>query len=418
MTRSSRGAARSEDGGDAVADEASPGRWRQALASAVRPPTLRTDDDRSASRLELFFDLAFVLVVAELALELTADLTLSATAEFAGLFALVWWSWVSSTLYANRFDHDDVVYRLYKLGGMAAVIGLAASAGEATGERFAIWAGCHLAVRGMLVLQYHRAYRHVPEARPIARLYLAGAVVGGSLWALSLVVPRPVGFALWAAAALAEALVPLIATRHSTDVPLHVEHLPDRFALFVILVLGEAVASIAFGLSAAEWSPAAVPVAALSFVVAAALWWSYFDLAGARAKRLLNDVGGGHSSRAHDVYVFGQLPLTLALAMVGAGVELAIVESVRGEVPTATRLLVAGGVALYLVSVAGTDTGMTKGARSGWWWPLAAAVVATLDAVLELPAVVVVGALAALMVAVVIGGWAQRAAGDLAVDEV
>ena len=401
-----------------MTDGAALGRLRQAIGDAVRPPALRTDDDRSASRLELFFDLAFVLVVAELAIELTTDVTLRGTAEFAGLFALVWWSWVSSTLYANRFDHDDVVYRLYKLGGMAAVIGLAASASEATGDRFAIFVGCQLVLRGMLVLQYRRAYRHVPEARPIARLYLAGALVGAALWTVSLIVPRPVGLALWAAAILSEALVPLIATRHSTDVPLHVEHLPDRFALFVILVLGESVASIAHGLYDAEWTPAAVPVAVLSFVLTAALWWSYFDHAGARAKRLLNEVGGGHNSRAHDVYVFGQLPLTLALAAVGAGVELAVVESAAGEVPTGTRLLLAGGVALYLVSAALTDTGMTQGARSGWWWPLAAAVVAAADAVLELPAVVVVGALAALMVAVVIGGWAQRTAGDLAVDEV
>jgi low temperature requirement protein LtrA len=197
-----------------------------------------------------------------------------------------------------------------------------------------------------------------------------------------------------------------------------VEHLPDRFALFVILVLGESVAGIAHGLYAAEWSPSAVPVALLSFVLAAALWWSYFDLAGARAKRLLNDMGGSRSSRSHDVYVFGQLPLTLALGMVGAGVELAVVESSRGEVPTSTRLLLAGGVALYLASVALTDTGMARGTRSGWWWPLAAAGVALLEVALDLPAVVVVGALAALMVAVVVGGWAQRAAGDLAVDEV
>lgn len=41
----------------------------------IRAPELRTDDDRSASRLELFFDLAFVLVVAELAIDFRADVT-------------------------------------------------------------------------------------------------------------------------------------------------------------------------------------------------------------------------------------------------------------------------------------------------------------------------------------------------------
>jgi low temperature requirement protein LtrA len=156
----------------------------------------------------------------------------------------------------------------------------------------------------------------------------------------------------------------------------------------------------------------------LSFVLAAALWWSYFDLAGARAKRLLNEVGGERSDRSHDVYVFGQLPLTLALATIGAGIELAVVESGAGEVPAGTRLLLAGGVAVYLVSMTVTDSGMSRGTRRGWWWPLAAAVLAVLDAVLELPAVVVVGALAALMVAVVVVGTVERSTGRLDVDPV
>jgi low temperature requirement protein LtrA len=270
----------------------------------------------------------------------------------------------------------------------------------------------------MLLLQYHRAYRHVPAARPVARLYLIGAAVGALLWAVSAAVPRPVGLALWAGAVLVEALVPLLATRHSADVPLHVEHLPERFALFVILVLGESVAGIAHGLHDARWTPAAIPVAVLSFVLAAALWWGYFDLTGARAKRLLNEVGGDRSDRSHDVYVFGQLPLTLALATVGAAIQLTVVESAEGEVPPGTRLLLAGGVAVYLVSMTVTDTGMSGRTRTGWWWPLAAAALAALDAALELPAVVIVGALAALLVAVVVVGWAERATGHLVVDEV
>jgi low temperature requirement protein LtrA len=388
-----------------------------ALRDAVRAPELRTDDERSASRLELFFDLAFVLVVTELAGSLRGDVTPHGVLVFAGLFATVWWSWVSSTLYANRFDHDDVVYRLYKLAGMAAVIGLAASASGATGERSGVFVGCQVLLRVLLLLQYHRAYRHVPAARPVTRLYAAGAAAGAALWAVSLAVPRPAAVVLWALAVLGEALVPLVATRSSADVPLHVEHLPERFALFVILVLGESVAGIAHGVATAGFAPSALPVAVLTFVLAAGLWWSWFDLAGARAKRLLSEAGGESSGHAHDVYVFGHLPLVLALATVGAGVQLAVEESGAGEVPTGTRLLLAGGVALYLLSAALTASAMAQRPRGRWWWPVAAAVVAALDAALQLPAVAVVGALAALVVAVVVVGTVERVTGRLAVEE-
>ncbi|MGY1690822.1 low temperature requirement protein A [Geodermatophilus sp. SYSU D01105] len=400
-----------------MADRGLLARLRHTLAGsgAVRRPELRTGDERSASRLELFFDLAFVLVVAELATALREDVTWHGVLVFAGLFTTVWWSWVSSTLYANRFDHDDVVYRLYKLASMAAVVGLAASATEATGARFGVFVGCQLLLRAMLLLQYHRAYRHVADARPIARLYLWGAAAGALLWAVSLAVPRPVAFGLWAAAVAVEALVPLLATRASADVPLHVEHLPERFALFVILVLGESVAGVAHGLYESGWAGEALPVAIASFVLAAALWWSWFDLAGARAKRLLDEVGGERSDHSHDVYVFGQLPLTLALAAVGAAIQLTVVEGGQGDVPAGTRLLLAGGVAVYLVTMTVTDAGMSRRARRGWWWPLAAAVLAALDATLELPALVVVGGLAVLVVGVVVVGTVERASGRLPV---
>src|ERR671929_1037078 len=149
-----------------MADANLPSRLRHALArhGVWRTPDLQTDQERTASRLELFFDLAFVLVITQLAGGLRADVTVHGALVFAGLFTVVWWSWVSSTLYANRFDHDDVVYRLLKLGGMAAVVGMAATATEATGTYYGVFVGCQLVLRATLLLQYLRAYRHVAGA--------------------------------------------------------------------------------------------------------------------------------------------------------------------------------------------------------------------------------------------------------------
>jgi low temperature requirement protein LtrA len=405
-----------------MSDANLPHRLRLALArhGIWRSPDLQTDSDRTASRLELFFDLAFVLVITQLAGGLRADVTVHGALVFAGLFTVVWWSWVSSTLYANRFDHDDVVYRLFKLGGMASVIGMAAAAMDATGSRLAVFAGCAAALRGLLLLQYLRAFRHVPRARPVVRVYAGTIGVGMLLFAVSPAVGRPGCFAVWAVALAVEVYAPLRATGRAADVPLHMEHLPERFALLVILVLGESVAAVANGLVAAQWSGRAVAVAAACFVLAAALWWSYFDLAGAGAKRLLSRAGSARSEWAHDVFVFGHLPQCLALSAVGAGIQLAVLESGRGEVPTGVRSLVAGGVALYLGAVAVTNTGMagtfSRTWRSGWWWPLAAAGVAGLDALVALPSLVVVGSLAVLVAAVVAVGTTRRTSGRLEVE--
>ncbi len=99
----------------------------------VRPPALRSDETRGATRLELFFDLAYVLAVAALAANLVVDADWGGVGEFAFLLVLVWLSWVQFTLYNNRFDTDDILLRFGKFAAMAAVLGCAASMGEATG---------------------------------------------------------------------------------------------------------------------------------------------------------------------------------------------------------------------------------------------------------------------------------------------
>src|SRR5690242_15505590 len=77
----------------------------------VRPPDLNQDSNRSATRLELFFDLAFVLFVGRCADVLAEDETWHGAMVFTALLAVGWWAWASTTLYANRFDTDDAVFR-------------------------------------------------------------------------------------------------------------------------------------------------------------------------------------------------------------------------------------------------------------------------------------------------------------------
>jgi low temperature requirement protein LtrA len=111
-----------------------------------------------------------------------------------------------------------------------------------------------------------------------------------------------------------EAAAPLLSTRWGGDVPLHEEHLPERFGLFTILVLGEAVGSVMFGLRGTDWQLPSVSVAALGFVIAAALWWSYFDVGGARGREELTEDDSNAPDPRHDRYIFGHLPVLIGLA--------------------------------------------------------------------------------------------------------
>ncbi|WNV76281.1 low temperature requirement protein A [Geodermatophilus sp. DSM 44513] len=386
-------------------------------APLVSPPRLRTDEDRTASRLELFLDLVYVLVVAQLASALAEDLTWHGAAVFAGLFTVTWWSWVTITLYANRFDTNDVLYRVAKLAMMFGVAVMAASATEAVGPQSGVFALGYLATRALLLLLYARAWRHVTEARGTIAVYLTATGVGAALWVVSLAVPTPARYWLWAAGILLEAAGPLVATRYGRDVPLHLEHLPERFGLFVILVLGESVASVVKGMYETQWQTASVVVAAVGFVVTAALWWSYFDLGGAAGKQHLVEDGGGQESGTADRYVYGHLPLTLGLAAVGVGIEQYVVHPV-GELSTGGRWALCAGTALFLTGTAALVAGTAGSWRAAWPWPtVAIPVVVAIGVLDEVLPVVSVSAVGVALLLVVLAGIREQRRGRIATTE-
>jgi low temperature requirement protein LtrA len=343
----------------------------------VRPPTLAVGEDRSASRLELFFDLAYVLVIMQRVAAVTENLTWNGLLVLVGLFVAIWLSWMDFTLYANRFDTDDVVFRVAKLAATLAIAGCAASATGAVGEYAVPFAACYLATRLILLGLHLRAWRHVPGARPTINVYLACILASAALWAVSLAVPSPTRYILWAAAVLIDGVGPALATLRSDKLPLHVEHLPERFGLFVILVLGEALGGVVRGVHDAHWAAPAVLAGLVGFVAIAALWWIYFDV-GADASA--DDLAETEAAEAepsedavderHDLFVYGHLPMTFGIVLAGVGLEELVLHPDTAA-PSAYGWLLAGGAVLFLLGIVMVVGGTAREWRSVWPWPLA-----------------------------------------------
>lgn len=353
----------------------------------IRPPQLRTSESRSASRLELFFDLAYVLAVGELAATLLTDLDWGGAGQFVGLFVLVWLSWVGFTLYANRFDTDDLIMRLSKFAAMAAILGVAASMSEATGKYVTAFTVSYLLGRLVLLGLYARAWRHVPTARGTVGVYLAGMALVAALWAVSLFVPAPARFALWAVAAVIDVLCPILASRRGGQAPLHLEHLPERFGLLVILVLGEVIAAIVTGVHDAVWDRPSVVIAVAAFLTGAAVWWTYFDVGGAVSADALQraeetetpPAGQGQAGldERHDLFVFGHLPLTAGILALGVGLEELILHPATG-LPSSGSWLVTGGITAVIAGAAMLLRGSRQRPSLTLAWPAAAVAAALL----------------------------------------
>jgi low temperature requirement protein LtrA len=325
------------------------------LLRLLRPPRLRTleDEDRHASYLELFFDLVFVVAIAQLAHELVLDHSLQGFAVFGALFLPVFIAWQGFTIYADRFDTDDVVFRVVVLFGMLAILALAVQVPEVAhgdGTGFAL---AYVLLRSLTIALYVRAYRHVPQARPLIVRYAGGYSLGVALWLVSLPLEAPERYVLWGIGLAWEYALPWLVRHLFASIPVHMSHVPERFALFTIVVLGESVLAVALGVAGRDWAPSAALIAGLGFFVAASIWWMYFghglDFSLERgANRVL-------------VFAYVHIPLLAALTAVGAGITLAIEQSSEPGLDAGTRWALAGGAAAYLVCLTVAQRRMTIG---------------------------------------------------------
>jgi low temperature requirement protein LtrA len=320
-----------------------------ARSRLLVPPRIRAledDDTRHATWLELFFDLVFVVAVAQLGAALSNDLSLHGFLVFCGLFVPVWWAWVGFTFYADRFDTDDVVHRVLTLGGMFAVGALASVIPDAAQGDTTAFALAYVAVRGLVIALNARAWLHLPAARPLLNVYVPAFSLAAGLMLLSVALPSPARYWLWAVALAIDIGTPLSVRPRIEAVPIHASHIPERIGLFTLIVLGETVVAVVIGTSTVEWSLESGVVAALGFVLGAGFWWVYFDY-------LDGEMLLGRGTWVGQAYLYSHLPLTAGIVALGVGAEHAIEETTgSGDLQDATRWVLCGGLAIAFASLA------------------------------------------------------------------
>jgi low temperature requirement protein LtrA len=228
---------------------------RQPLGATVQAASPSAADDRRVTWVELFFDLVFVAAVAQVGSPLAADYSFQALGRYAFLLLVTWWAWHGYAVYATRFDNDDAPQRFTIFLQMIAVIFMAANAEEGLDSvSSAGFAAAYAVMRLILVGQYLRAARQ-PAARRLATDYAVGFGAAAVLWLVSSLVPVPWRYVLWAAALAIDLGTAVVAARHTLALPPHAAHLPERFGLFTLILLGEAIVAVMKGIqSQPDWT--------------------------------------------------------------------------------------------------------------------------------------------------------------------
>ncbi len=318
----------------------------------------RSIDDRAVHRpvtfLELFYDLVYVVLIAELAHSLAEHTDGRGFANYLFLFAIVWFSWLNGMSYHDQHGNNDIRTRVFTFLQMICVVAMAAFAHDAMGEtatQFAIAYGLFLLTLSFL---WWRVSVHDEAHRVLSRPYSTALSLATTLFLVSAFVPDAIRIYLWVTSVAIALLLPFYmlnmgrnnrTAQHELDKMMVVSpSMVERFGLFTIIVLGEVVVGVVSGFSNHHhltWEVGGV--ALLGLLVAIGLWWVYFDFVSHRIPLPKT------SSVAAWTYL--HLPLVASIAAVGAAV-LNVIEHAGEAMPSNVRWLLVGGVAVALLSVA------------------------------------------------------------------
>jgi len=336
------------------------------VVTPLRLRSLHADAGRRVTWLELFFDLIFVAAVSQVAEPLREHYSVAGLVRFAPLFALIWWAWTGHTVFSTRFDTDDVIQRGLTLVQIFAVAVMAANAKDALDSRSSAgFAAAYAAVRFVLVAQYVRAGQ-IPEARPLTRRYFVGHGIAAILWLASALVPAPERFWIWGVAFAIDLGTPWIAVGHSVKVPPDAAHLPERFGLFTLILLGESVVAVMQGMESQEdWSPAAAASAFLGMSIAFLIWWWYFDGASGASEQ---PVRTKRDAVRFHVWSYAHFPLALGIVVGGVGIQQIVTAASRATLTTTDARILTGAITsvmLAMTAIGAASAGRPGGGSSG-----------------------------------------------------
>ncbi|MET9592654.1 low temperature requirement protein A [Streptomyces sp. NPDC006516] len=289
------------------------GAWHRPMVAR-----LAGEEHRTATALELFFDLCFVAAVAQTSVAFEHELAEGHIGHgvlgYAMVFFAIWWAWMNFTWFASAYDTDDVPYRLLTLVQITGALVVAAGAAEALQqEDFTVITWGYVIMRLAMVTQWLRAARSDPERRRSCVRYAVGILIVQVGWVARLALPEDWGLPLFAVLVVAELAVPVWAETAGTT-SWHPHHIAERYGLFTLIVLGETITAATGAVrTALDGETAIGDIAGLvvgGVLTVFALWWLYF---AQDAPRRLTGL------KAALLWGYGHYAVFASAAAVGAG---------------------------------------------------------------------------------------------------
>jgi low temperature requirement protein LtrA len=275
---------------------------------------------------------------------------------------------------------------------MTAMLITALAVPNAFGDDGVIFGCAYFVVRVMHIVLFAQATPNLAVHEAAIRLART-AIPAPALLIVAGLLDGPAQASLWAVALAIDYGGPLVFGVSGFRVS--VTHFAERFALIIIIALGESIVAIGVGAAGLALDVGLLTAAALGVVIACALWWAYFDWMAIHAEQVFRATEGDERARmARDAFSYLHLPMVAGIILVALGVKKTL-EHVDEPLKTVPTVALLGGIALYLAAHVAFRLRLHSGLGRG---RLVAAVVL----LALIPLAVEVDALAALAIAAVV----------------
>ncbi len=384
-----------------------------AVSNERHPRLLPVAEEARVTPIELFFDLVFVFSLTQVSALMAADLTGGGMVRGLLVLALLWWSWVGYAWLGNVVQAEEGLGRAAMFAAMAAMFVLALTVPEAFDDLPGgldgpvVVAFAYLAVRVLHLVMFVMLSKDDPGLR--RQVWRFSPSVFGST-AVLLVASQLDGTAqtlTWAAVLIVDYVGTILGGASGWRLR-SASHFAERHGLIVIVALGESIVAIGVGVAGVPISWPVIAAAVLGLIVAGSLWWAYFDVVSIVAERVLRRLEGEPRARlARDAYSYLHLPMVAGIVLLALGLK-KVLESVgdgtHHELSDPLKLLplgaLFGGISLFLLAHSAFKyrTWRRVTARR---LVVAGLLIALIPPAAELPALVALGLLAAVMTAMI-----------------
>jgi low temperature requirement protein LtrA len=328
-----------------------------ALEEAERPSggrrLVRADPHEAAvSPLELFFDLVFVFALTQVTAFLADDPTFAQLGRGLVVLAIIWWAWSGFTWLTSTVDPELVLPRLVMFAAMGAMLVVALATPGAFAGDGVLWGVGYLAVRLLHAALFALAARGDPALARAVLSLVASLIPGGSLIILaSAAFDGATRDALWILAVVLD--YGIVLGRGPEGWHVHAKHFAERFALVMIIALGESIVAIGVGAEGVSLDADVVLAALLAVGIACSLWWAYFDVVAVVAEQRFSAAVGVDQLRiARDSYALLHLPMMSGIVLFALGVK-KVLEHTTDPLEAMPAVALCGGLALYFLAHVG-----------------------------------------------------------------